>query len=202
MSKDEQREKIAAALSPLDDMFAAMVRNGSMVIEPVQAPYIKSHQLYRLENNRVSRPISLHLAIAKDQAGTLLTRSSETMTQFSEAAEIAISDEAEALRWAQLYLEIAPPESGLFRILESAADIGFRPNLDDVDRARQQQGEQTYAPRIHAPAVRADNDGFLVTLFAMVGHDLERLDVSVGRDGAIALGRELLLADLPTVYWH
>lgn len=202
MMKDEQREEIAAALSPLDEMFAAMVRNGSMAIESVEAPYIKSHQLFRLENNRVSRPITLHLAAAEDRKGMLLTRAAASMAQFTDAAKIVIADEAEALHWCQLYLEIVPPESGLFRILESVADIGFRPNLDDADRSRQQQVEQTYAPQIQAPVVRATAEGFLVTLFAMVGHDLERLEVSVGRDGAIAISRELLAADLPTVYWH
>ena len=39
------------------------------------------------------------------------------MAQFVEAAQIVITNEAEALAWVQLNLEVAPPDGRLFRIL-------------------------------------------------------------------------------------
>jgi hypothetical protein len=164
------------------------------------APFLRRFAIYRVVHWLPNHPVGFYSAWAPGEPAYLLTGEPQNFVAAALADGVSLDDPDAARAYAVAYLETTRRPDELLYVVGSTDEVRFYPELDEAEQERVAAFNADYGAIVEPPAVRPEDDGWRVTLFAMRQQTLERVSLRVERFGAIELSGEALEGDLPAVF--
>ncbi|MEV0668233.1 hypothetical protein ACIBI3_43320 [Actinomadura luteofluorescens] len=178
---------------------ARIVALGGSRLTRVEAPFLRTWTIYRVDYRQSPHPVQLHVATGGGRV-ELLTGVPKAFGRVTAADGTTVRDAAAAVAVARAYVETTRPGGVLTYVVGRVEDIRFRPGITGDAARRRDEILAEYRPRITAPAARAGGNGFTVTAFVVKDKALQRHDIEVTANGAVDDHVKTLVPDLPVPY--
>ncbi|MHC4199774.1 MAG: hypothetical protein ACYSU0_07250 [Planctomycetota bacterium] len=165
------------------------------MVTPLDGTGLKSHDVYLLHMFPIAPPMTLLVAVSKAKDSVhCLTDSLDTFGEVLRGEGVEISSEGEAERWVRRGVRLTSPGYGPYLLLDSYRDILFLPE----DTSLKERAKRDFEDVIKPLAVRkkANADAYVATGFFLIGHDLVKRTMEIGRTGGIVSRDEILREDI------
>ncbi len=199
---DDLRRQLGTALAAVDEYYADLVARPSSEVSQHPAPFLRDYRIVRVEHFSPHKPVLFYAGFAPNKPAFLLTGNPDGYVQLAKNDNVVIDSPEWAVRYATTFLKVTRSMARLFYLVSSVDDLKFRPGLRAREAAAKAAFKAQYAAIIAPPAVQANDNGYLVVVYAVREQDLERHTLAVHRDGAIDDEIKRLEHDLPLVYGH
>lgn len=178
---------------------ARIVALGGSRLTRVEAPFLRTWAIYRVDYRQSPHPVQLHVATGGGRV-ELLTGVPEAFGRVTAADGTAVGGAAGAVALARAYVETTRPGGVLTYVVGRVEDIEFRPGITGAAAERRDEILAEYRPRIKEPAAEASGKGFTVTVYVVKDKALQRHDIGVTAKGAVEDRVKTLVPDLPVPY--
>lgn len=195
---DNSKSQLAQALTKINRNYADIVQSEMTDLKKLSVEFLKHYMIYLVSS--FEPMLAFYVGFAPKKPAFLLTGSPENYVQLAQVDGVKIGTPAIASQYAQIYLEVTRSMSELFYVVESMADVKFRPNLDSRDEAVKEAFIQRYQAVIRPAQAEADNNDYHVTIYAIREQALELHTLRVSKKGDIQAEFRVLEENLPLVY--
>lgn len=194
------REGIQAALAGVRDDIAEMIPDRQMTrIEPVECPGLSKFGVYSIKHLSPYKPILHYIGYAEGERAFVLDEDPETFLKMAAADTVRLSSAADAAAYGAAFVTVTRPLTRLTYIVESAADVRFRPRLSEAEQQQRDAFQAKYGATITPPTAEVDGSGFRVVVYLVVEQALRRLVLHISKAGAVDADSEVLETGLPLV---
>lgn len=194
------RQQLSDALARISDTYAQMLKDRMTRIEREPTPFFQRHSIYRVEHMNPRKPFVFYVGFAPGEDAYLLTDQPENFVRLAQADGVSIQALEAALDYAKTYLRVTRSMSRLTYIVETVADIRFRPNLTGDASSVKDAFVQKYQTIITPPSAQHEGEDYIVSAFVVQEQTLEKYTLSVEKKGGIRASITMLERNLPLVY--
>lgn len=194
------RQQLSDALARISDTYAQMLNDRMTRIEREPTPFFQRRSIYRIEHMNPRKPFVFYAGFAPGEEAYLLTDQPENFVRLAQADGISIQTPEAALDYAKTYLRVTRSMSRLIYIVETVADVRFRPNLMGDASNVKNAFVQKYWTIITPPSAQREGGGYVVSAFVVQEQALEKYVLSVEESGGIRASITTLERNLPLVY--
>ena len=196
----ELRQSISEALHSVSEHHSNMVAASSAQIMVYATPFLNRFKVYEVTYFTPNRPVAFYVGFVQGEAAFLLTGNPESYINLSRADGVVVSTPEVAIDYITAYLEVTRSMSGSYYIVSSVDELLFRSDLSLSQESEKESFLESYRDEVKHPAARSEKDGFVVTAYTVSEQKLERLSLTVSRNGEIEMHRSVLENELPLVY--
>ena len=191
---------LSTALQGVNPEAAALANDARTTITAYPAPFLRRYAIYSVLHKNPHHPVMFFVAYATGQSAYLLTDAPDDFIHMARADGVSIDSPETAADYADAYLDTTRSMDKLFYRIGTAAEVRFRPELDDEETHAKDEFLRQYESVIKPSEAVATTSGFDVTVYAIREQALERHVLSVTRDGQTNDVETVLAEDLPLVY--
>jgi hypothetical protein len=191
-----EKEVLAKKIEAIDENTAKIVGDAQTKIREIPVSFLQNGEIFVAEKFAPSRLIQIYIGKSDDSV-FLIGGDAEKYYEFVEKAKLSLNNSETRIAYLKNFLQITEAGKGRFQIVESVDEIKIRPNLSDENKQKFAQFQEKFKSVIVAPKETSD---FKYAVFAIIGQDLVKLNLTIKPDNKIERTDEILEKDLLIPY--
>lgn len=191
-----EKEVLAKNFEAIDENTAKIIRDTQTNIKEIPVSFLQNGEIIVAEKFAPSNLIQIYIGKSDDDV-FLIGGDAEKYYQFIEKAKLSLNNSENRIAYLKNFLQITEAGKGRFQILDSIDEIKMRPNLSDENKQKFAQFQEKFKSVIVAPKETSD---FKYAIFAIIGQNLVKLNLSIKPDNKIERTDEILEKDLLIPY--
>lgn len=195
------RGDLAARLRPINAFYADLVLAPETRFSPIPAAFLRQSFIVLVEKMAPSRPVQLYVGAGPTGEAFVLNAQPAEFARLMAADGARITDEATATEVARTMLVCTRPQNRRFKLVESASELPWRPNLEGEEAATHARMSVELQSVVRPPIAVARIDGGFDVHFHVVSQmNLDELTATVTQAGAVTVESRTVAANLPFTY--
>lgn len=201
MNHQSIKQGIIEKIKPQNELYARLLADEHTKLNEVKTDFLNQYKIYRAEYFSPSKPVIFYIAYKQSTDAMDITGQPDQFMKLALKDHILINSAALSINYIKTFFEITRSASSLSYIIESPANIKFKPNLSDADQERKKQFLDEFGAIIHPPESKKINDEmYSITYFVVTNQQLEKHKAQLDRTGTVTIDKKVIATDIPTVY--